>query len=181
MKWIIGWIVHFFREATLRVALRSRNQEIGQSGLNLWHAYILCTGNFKPGAKERMENEMEVLHDRIQRIRRRLRRGWFTRRKQLGTPPPLTPEEKRRQAEIDNLKQIEKAARLLRDSLRDFRDGMAGIARTHEQGQGMGRISGAPEQAGRGSIETTGTEVASGDRGTGQGDLRPAQVAQGRG
>ena len=176
LTWIFGWIIHFFREALMRTALRERECDIANSGRCLWHAYVLCQiGGFKPGAKERMEGEMRVYYERIQRIRRRLRRGWFTRHKQLGTPLPLTAEEKAREEEIERLNKLEEVA----EEVRDFCKGMVDLCeRVKESNERMAQAFRSSYGASQGSIEKTGEEVTPGDPRAGRIDPDHVPTAQ---
>lgn len=62
-----------WRMLVLRFALAERRQVLARRGYSVWCAYILCGDSFKPGAKARLENEMRVLYERVDRIKR----GWW--------------------------------------------------------------------------------------------------------
>lgn len=62
---------HLIRRWAIKRALRERLYELARKGQCTYHAYILCKfSGFKPGAQERMENEMRILAERIVRARR---------------------------------------------------------------------------------------------------------------
>lgn len=58
------------KRALIRSALHRRKRELVCRGQAIYHAYLLCCGSFKPGWKEKLENQMRALCERIERINR---------------------------------------------------------------------------------------------------------------